>query len=316
MTWLLCWAALAADPELATTKVEPTDPLLVELRAVRAELEAQRAEITKLRARRGGGDTGDAGDGVVVGPGEGAVVVAAGESVSDVVAIGRPVLIDGLVRGDATSIGADIVVRDGGVVRGDAVSVGGQVRVEPGGSVDGDRVGVAGNMARSAFVAPNPGFRAPHAGGWFTGLLHRLVVFLSFAGAGVVVVGLFPNRVGRIAHRIQKAPAMSLLVGSLSTAGILFAAGLFLITIVGLPITFVLVALLGLAWLVGFVGLCQAVGDRLPVEHKVHGRWLAFLGGTLLVAFVGALPIIGVIAVAIASAVGIGAALTTRFGAA
>jgi hypothetical protein len=321
--WWLA-VALAADPVPAEAPVAPSpgsdvaaagdDAVLAELRAVRAELEAQRAELTKLRAR--GVDTG-ARDGIVAGPGDGDVTVAPGEETRDVVALGRPVVVFGVVQGDATAIGADILVKNGGVVRGDAVSVGGRVRVEPGGVVEGDRVGVGGAVGPAVFTAPDlHHLGRPGLGRWFSDLAHRLVAFLSFAGAGVVVVGLFPNRVGRVAHRIQKAPGTSLFVGSVATGGILFAALLFLVTVIGLPITFVLVALLGLAWLLGFVGLCQAIGDRLPVEHKVHGRWLAFLGGTLLVAFLGSLPVVGMLAVIVASAVGVGAALTTRFGAA
>jgi hypothetical protein len=75
-----------------------------------------------------------------------------------------------------------------------------------------------------------------------------------------------------------------------------------------------IVAVLGLAWLMGFVGLCQAVGDRLPFEQKPHGRWLAFLVGALLLTCVGNLPVVGWLVVIAASTMGIGAALSSRLG--
>jgi hypothetical protein len=161
----------------------------------------------------------------------------------------------------------------------------------------------------------DPAPRVASAGGWFAGLLRRLVVFLSFAGAGVVVVGLFPRRVGRVAERIAEGPATALAIGTLTATALVVGALVFALTIIGLPVTFLLVALLGLAWLMGFVGICQALGDRLPFEQKVHGRWLAFLAGTLLVAFVGSLPFVGVAGLVIASALGIGASVATRLGA-
>ena len=89
---------------------------------------------------------------------------------------------------------------------------------------------------------------------------------------------------------------------------------LFAITILGLPMSFVLFGLLGIAWLLGFVALCQAVGDKLPFEQKPHGRWIAFLVGVLLVGFVGALPFVGWVTIVGISVIGIGAALSTKFG--
>jgi len=96
---------------------------------------------------------------------------------------------------------------------------------------------------------------------------------------------------------------------------VFLASLLFAITILGIPVSLVLVALLGLAWLLGFVGLCQAVGDRLPFQSKQHGRWLAFLVGVVLVSFVGALPFVGWLVVILMSLLGIGSALATKFGA-
>jgi hypothetical protein len=69
-----------------------------------------------------------------------------------------------------------------------------------------------------------------------------------------------------------------------------------------------------MAWLLGFVGLCQAVGDRLPVQERPHGRWIALLVGVLLMTFLGSLPWVGWVVVGGASLLGIGAALSTRFG--
>ena len=97
---------------------------------------------------------------------------------------------------------------------------------------------------------------------------------------------------------------------TLSISSLVFA-----VTLVGLPVSFLLVALLGLAWLMGFVGLCQAVGDKLPFRQKPHGRWFAFLIGTLVLTSIGALPFIGWLVVIAASMMGTGAALASWFGA-
>ena len=93
-------------------------------------------------------------------------------------------------------------------------------------------------------------------------------------------------------------------------------SGLFVLLTLGLgtPVSALLMAGLGAAWLFGFVGLCQVVGDRLPFADKPQGRWLTFLVGTMLLTFLGSLPWVGWLVVFTASMVGIGAAITSRFG--
>jgi hypothetical protein len=138
-----------------------------------------------------------------------------------------------------------------------------------------------------------------------------LVFLLTFAGAGILVVALFPDRVHRVAGRLETHPVraavagvgFSLLIGLLSV--------LFFWTLVG-PLLGA--AVLGVAWMLGFVGLCQLVGDRLPFGLQPHGRWVAFLVGSVVVSVVGALPWVGVLAVLVASILGMGAAFQTRFG--
>ena len=75
-----------------------------------------------------------------------------------------------------------------------------------------------------------------------------------------------------------------------------------------------MIALLAAAWLFGFVGLCQAIGDQLPFAEKPHGRWLTFLVGMGLVSCVGSLPWVGVLVVFAASMMSVGASIISRFG--
>ena len=57
------------------------------------------------------------------------------------------------------------------------------------------------------------------------------------------------------------------------------------------------------------------MGDRLPVESRPYGRWLAFLVGVVLLTFLGSLPWVGWLVIAGASVLGVGAAISSRFGA-
>jgi uncharacterized coiled-coil protein SlyX len=240
------------------------------------------------------------------------VRVRVGEQVEDVVAFGRPAFVEGEVLGDATSFGGHIQVGPHGIIHGDAVSFGGQIIVHPGGMVHGDRVTMAVPMSSEAMVTqalPTDSMSL------LSRAYSHLILFLSFAGAGVLVIGLFPSRVSRIATTLDDFPIRSAIAGIFASTTLSITSLVFAVTLIGLPVSFLLIALLGLAWLMGFVGLCQAVGDKLPFRQKPHGRWFAFLVGTLVLTSIGALPFLGWLVVIAASMMGTGAALASWFGA-
>lgn len=272
-----------------------------ELSAMRAELDAQRAELKRLREPVAALVAPSTGPRTAYGS---PAVVEAGATVDEVTAFGDDVHVRGHVIGDATSFGGDVIVEEDGIVEGDATSFGGQVAVEEGGIVHGDRVAFADEPS------------AVGSSVWATldDLRRRAVLLLSFAGAGVLVVGLAPNRVARVAAAIDQHPGRSFLVGAAASSLLVVTSVLFAVTIVGLPVSFLLMAVLGLAWLMGFVGLCHAMGDRLPFAQKHHGRWVAFAIGSALVAFAGSLPWVGWIVVFGGSLVGLGGSLRSRFG--
>ncbi len=316
-----------ASPPLAAEA--PADDPAHELQRVREELREMRAEIEALRALGppplpptppppAGPAPADARDRVAFGS---PVHVRKGESVRDVASFGGPVRIEGHVYGDVSSFGGPVHLIRGGVVEGDLVSIGGSVTVEDGATLRGERV----NMASPAGLGDLPSPMRDHdvradvvpsgITSWLNTLYRKLVFLLSMAGAGVLVVGLFPGRVGRVAADIEGHPIRSLLVGGVGAIALFILSLALAITILGLPLTLLLWGVIAVAWLLGFVGLCQAVGDRLPFEQKPHGRWLAFLVGVVAVTFIGSLPFVGWFAVIGVSAIGMGAVLTSRFGA-
>lgn len=316
----LALPALAAPPASGSDPAElaaERDRLAAEQQALREEMRALREEVAELRDEPLPAGSEQIGFGKPVS-------VGAGELRDEVVSFGADVVIEGSVAGDAVSFGGDVRVEQSGRVGGDAVSFGGEVQVEDGGHVAGDRVSM-GLPGVALDLAPAPDEH--HAVGSMplasdTSLLlqqlyHRLVLLLSVAGAGVLVVGLFPGRVSRVAQDLEQRPVRAAVVGLLATGFITLFSVLFGISTLGLglPISALLMGGLGLAWLLGFVGLCEVVGDRLPLERRPHGRWLAFLVGIVLLTLVGSLPWIGWLVIGAASVLGVGGALSTRFGA-
>jgi hypothetical protein len=293
----------------APADVEPLDTgeLAARLARTEEELQATRGQLAETEARI------QALEQTPMVDFEGLVeptIVGPGERVDEVVAWG-PVSVQGMVDGRVVSFGHDVRIFEGGNVHGDAVSFGGQVRVDPGAQVHGDRISYA---STAAAPQTSPVFDLSRGTSALRRLARRLVVILTFAGAGVLVVGLFPTAVENVSRAITDRPLKMGALGMASAAvGAVLTIGLLLSVILS-PVGVLLPVVFGLAGLLGFVGLCQAAGDKLPIGNSKARRWLAFLVGVALISIIGVLPFIGQLALVIVGFACIGAALATRFG--
>jgi len=243
----------------------------------------------------------------------GPVSVALGEVVEEAVAFGSPVRVDGTVQGDAVSFGEDVIIASTGIVTGDAVSFGGRVEVEPGGQVHGDRVALSSDEAPTS--ATGLAMLAEKGGAWMNDMVRRTVLLLCLAGIGVLLLGLFPDKVLNTARGLEHHPIRYGLAGLLLSGTGVAVAGLLAITIVGLPISVFVLLLLGLAWLLGFVALGQALGDLLPVPESLRGKVGAFLIGVCLLGALSFVPYLGKLLIFFSFFPCVGAAVGTRFGA-
>jgi len=324
MSALVAVGALFTAPSFAGPPPQPTEAeqpvraadlqrLYTEMRELRQAIEAERAENLRLRDLERDRPVSSHGRPEErVGFGQD-VYVGPAQEVEDVVGFGSDVRIDGVVRGNATSFGGNVIVTGSGVVYGDALSFGGRVEVQDGGRIRGDRIALEDPTGATLTADLEP---ESTVGSFLSSLYRRIVLLLSFAGAGVLVIGLFPGRVDRIAQDLESRPFWSAMLGTTATVLLTVFAVLFALLTLGLgpPVSALLMAWLGAAWLFGFVGLCQTIGDRLPFANKPHGRWLTFLVGTGLLSCLGSLPWVGWLVVFVASMLGVGASITSRFG--
>jgi hypothetical protein len=278
-------------------EAEPTEPLGVAVPAVPVPPVAmERVDIGQDIASFGG-----------------PVHVAVGVAVEEAVAFGSDVTVEGTVEGDAVSFGEDVIIASTGVVNGDAVSFGGRVRVEEGGRVEGDRVALATDDAPTG--ATGLAMLAQKGGTWMHGMVRRTVLLLCLAGIGVLLLGLFPDKVRNTALGLERHPIRYGLAGLLLSGTGFAVAGLLGITIIGLPISAFVLLLLGLAWLLGFVALGQAIGDLLPVPSTFRGKVGAFLVGVCLLGALSFVPYLGKMLIFFSFFPCVGAAVGTRFGA-
>lgn len=261
-------------------------------------------------------------------------VVAAGEvRDGDLVVLGREASVRGELRGTLVSVGGD--VRISGRVGKDVVAFGGDVVLEPGAEVSGDLLAVGGKVSAPDGGRPPVGGRvltvgeleaafaaelqtSPLASGRSGGLLlaFRLVLLVLWLGLGLLLLRLLPRPVATAAELV---PGRLATIGAIGAAAVLSAMLLsaFLLLVLpataGLLLTGLLVGLLGVAKAFGLAVVFVAVGRRLTRGARrgtpFFGDPAALSVGLAILGLLSLVPVAGPLLWAVASLLGIGAAL-------
>jgi hypothetical protein len=210
----------------------------------------------------------------------GSIVVERGESVEQAVAILGDLIVRGDVHGDAVAVMGSVRVEDGASVGGQVVAVGGQIELAPTAKIAGSADQVAIGFPEIRVDGPGYDsfrFRLLPDRDWLAGFalggsLLRLTALLLLALTAAIV---FTPAVQRIADQAAAGPAESLIIGlglQLLLVPVLFAICIALaVSLIGLPLVPVVIALAGGLWLVGFAGAAAALGRGI-LRVAVVGR--------------------------------------------
>jgi hypothetical protein len=265
---------------------------------------------------------------------------------------GAPVTIQGRVEGDLTAIGSRVIFDESAFVEGDAFLIGEMVEVR--GQIEGDLQlsGATAVLANSARIGgeiedclETSGLvrdermdasalipcKVPPEGNSVSPVLALVVGSVFLTGLTALAVTIFPYQISQIEAAIRRRSGRTLGFGlallaifiGLTGAVLLALAFVQPLLLVLIPIYLVFVLVMGFASLAGSITLSIILGDwllkRLGNAHPLP-LLSALLGALLLllpVTVLAALPATGTISffltVAI-SAIGLGAALDTRFG--
>ncbi len=263
--------------------------------------------------------------------GAGSVVVR-GTEIGDVnVGVGL-VEVSGRVTGSVSvGMGQLILSHDASVAGTIHVGMGGQTRLSAGQPLPAVRRGASLDVN-----APFPPLAPGHlplwrlAGGFgslsvpwslgavglLAGLLGRLAWWLISLAVAFVLLSLFPEPTRRIADDIERAPGPSLGWGLLVALASGPAMVLLAITILGIPLSLLLVLALLAAKVMGYVAVSLLLGarvlPRLGGTKSVVGWDLA--AGTVLLLLVGSIPVLGLLVDLLVAFLGIGACGRTGFG--
>jgi hypothetical protein len=249
--------------------------------------------------------------------GVGRDVVIAGEALADVAALDGSVDVSGRVTGDIIVLRGNVRLASTARVGGDIFVVGGTIRAARGAHTSGRMVSYpkASNAWLTLLEGPSIGL------GFASRLVlgAKLALVASWAALLLLFFAASGRQVLETADGVRREPFRSFFIGltgiiSLVLTGLFFSA--FARGIIGVPLL-VLVALLAMVLkLWGMVAVFLALGDWV-CRHLLRRRFRPLNAATVGLLVLGAvkfLPWFGVLAWTTATLIGIGAALSTKFG--
>jgi hypothetical protein len=244
-------------------------------------------------------------------------VVVAGQALSDVAVVNGSVDVTGQVDGDLVVLRGDVRLAPSAKVGGDIYVVGGSFHAERGAHTGGRMV--AYPNAPNAWLTLLEG---PTIGAGFASRLvlgAKLAVVASWAALLLLFFAASGRQVVETAEEVRREPLRSFFVGLTGVVSLVLT-GLFLSAlargVLGAPFV-VLIVLLGLVLkLWGTVAVFYALGDWL--SRRVFRRRFQPLNaatiGLLVLGAVKFLPWLGIFAWYAATLIGVGAALSSKFG--
>ena len=336
-------AARAADSDSG----QVLDSFVIDKNGVRIQASSRKKGSSGVNIRinsDGAGVTvGSGGDSMtfdrsigVVGPG---IVVDAGGAGLVRVFADAEVPAGERVDGDVVAVFGSVLVQ--GSVSGNVVAVFGSVKLTPGASVEGDVVAVGGGLEQAASAtiggeSVSLGF-LPVALGMPALPVLLLTVFVGWLLSifvGWLVTLLIPDRMLRVSATASRRGVASFFLGLVSTPLMLFACMLLLITVIGIPIAFLLPLLFVIMAWAGQIASTYVLGSRIlrrrlgqgsPMTPILTGTGFVamfFVAGALLAAPPGFprtaalfFSLLGVLLVFCLTTIGTGAFLLSRLGA-
>lgn len=248
----------------------------------------------------------------------------------DTVTVFGSQVIEGNVKGSVVAVFGDIELS--GAISDDVVTVFGDVILKEGAQVEGDMVNILGNIERQGTIQIGGDEVTMNAGEigrrisdhirlenlrfhwllfpfqWpFWGLFWALIWTAA-------MMAIFPKQVKNMAMAIENDVIQVGLKGLLGVVGIVVAAVLLSITIIGIPVAALLGVLSWIAMAFGTVAIYYLVGERLAEQfHWEFSEIARALTGALLIGLIVMLPL-GSIVQLFMGLWGLGGVLITKFG--
>ncbi len=238
----------------------------------------------------------------------------------DLVLIGGTLAVNGAVNGDIVSIGGVVNLEDAAIVNGSMTMIGASLKRSPQAQITGSISQETPSFLDFDFLTENgldlplTPKRTP-----FSRALGAAFQALVMAALAVVVGLLLPKNMRNVAAALVREPVVTGGVGLLTIVVAPVILVLLAITIILIPVSLLAAIALALAVVFGYIVVGYEIGNRFSalVKDTWHPSIAAGIG-TLLLALVtglaGIIPCIGWVLGFLASIMGLGAVVTSRFG--
>jgi hypothetical protein len=305
--------------------------------AVKERLRERMRELR--RSGKGGRDVVARGRSLEVKEGEhvdsavvyGGNLAVRGSVEDDAVVFGGNLEITGHVAGDAHAFGGNVVLGPDAVVEGDVSAFGGSVLKQDGAQVAGStesfggaHIGrmVAGELkenlrdikkqTRAERDEAKAEEKEERRRG--SGFATFLVWFAMLFGTGFLGQLFFPTRMKQLGAEIRADPVRSGVVGVLGTLAMVPITVVLTVTLIGIPVMLALWVVAFLTTALGFAAVANEIGARVPMLRGRKTQAMVLALGLLILLVVGHIPVLGPLALTLATLVAFGAVIRTRFG--
>jgi cytoskeletal protein CcmA (bactofilin family) len=273
------------------------------------------------------------GESIVIGPGDtvqgdlavlgGRVELQEGGRVNgDTAVIGGSAIIDGEVDGNLVVLGGTVDLGSSALIRQNLFTLGANVTRAPGATVQGETVeGFRGRIPTLPQIRTWPTIQPRQ---WnqqpflnlLGGFLRFVLNLVALVVLGVLLVLLLPKQTTLVAQAVTEAGWTSFAVGLLTFVVLAVLLPLLVIICIGIPVAVLLILAAVAAGLFGWIAIGSVLGNRLLAAlHTSQPQPVveAIVGVTALTLVVQ-IPCLGWLVGLVASAVGLGAVVLTRFG--
>lgn len=188
----------------------------------------------------------------------------------------------------AGSVGGDAQLAGGSITLADSASIDGNVRYAIGDQGEFSNLGadIGGTTIRENRVDVGP-FQAPQIPGWTFGVYG----FLVNLALGAVLLLILPNASRRIADRAVGEPLRTAGIGLLTLVGVPVVLVAVALTIIGIPLALLGFMAFGLLIWIALVYGRFAIGVWLVSYVDEDDKWIALLVGMVAIAIVNAIPV-------------------------
>jgi hypothetical protein len=244
-------------------------------------------------------------------------VVVDGEALSDVAALDGSVRVTGSVAGDVIVLGGDVTLGPAARVEGDVFAVGGTIDAAPGATVGGRTVAHPTASAAWLTLLEGPGLGAGAATPLVVGA--KLALLAAWMALTLLLFAASGRDMLATSQSVRREPLRCFLTGLTAVLALALTAvafGAFAPPIAGAPLLVLVVLFALLLKLWGMVAVFHALGTQV-LRGVRRPRALALNAATvglLVLGFAKFVPAAGAWIWTVATLIGVGASLTSKFG--